>query len=321
MIVSVETSRIRSSRSAKQPVDPWQPLGVIIEEERGAGGNSLVSVTLFLAGSECPFTCVYCDLWRHTLDQATPAGALPTQLRLALQQAGPISGPALIKLYNASNFFEPRAVPPDDFAAIAAQLHAFSRVTVECHPRLLDERCREFADLLDGQLEVAMGLETAHPETLSRLNKQMTLEDFDHAVAKLSSWGIATRAFVLVSPPFLPSGQAVEWALRSVEYALERGVSVVSLIPTRGGNGEMERLQDRGEFRPPDLATFELAVEESLALDKGVVLADLWDIERLAGCSTCRAARIDRLRAMNQIGKVTEPVLCDSCTEVTPGSP
>ena len=319
MTDTAETARIRSLRSAKQPVDPWQPLDVIVEEERGAGGESFTSVTVFLAGSECPFTCVFCDLWRHTLDQATPPGALPMQLRIALQRAGSISEPALIKLYNASNFFEPRAVPADDLEAIAGQLGAFSRVTVECHPRLLDERCRHFADLLDGQLEVALGLETAHPETLARLNKQMTLEDFDNAVSRVKAMGLASRAFVLVGPPFLPTDQAAEWAVRSVEYALERGVSVVSLIPTRAGNGEMERLQEAGDFGPPTLATFELVVEESLALGRGVVLADLWGVEGLAGCSACHTARIDRLRAMNQSGRVEAPVICDLCSDLTQG--
>ena len=36
--------------------------------------------------------------------------------------------------------------------------------------------------MLRGQLEVALGLETVHPEVLARLNKQMTLDDFARAV-------------------------------------------------------------------------------------------------------------------------------------------
>lgn len=315
MIASAETARIRSLRPAKQLVDPWQPLDVLVEEERCRGGQLLPSVTVFLTGSECPFTCVFCDLWRYTLDRETPAGALPAQLRLALDRVGAVSSPALIKLYNASNFFEPRAVPAGDLEAIASQLRAFSRVTVECHPRLVDERCRRFADQLDGQLEVALGLETAHRETLARLNKQMTLEDFDHAVERLHGLGISARAFVLVNPPFLTTDRCVDWAERSVEHALARGVSVVSLIPARLGNGELERLQQTGEFSPPTLEAFEMAVERSLACQagRGVVLADLWNVEALAGCGACRGARIDRLQSMNRTGRVLAPVRCDRC--------
>ena len=41
----------------------------------------------------------------------------------------------------------------------------FERVVVECHPRLIDDRCEEFDAKLDGQLEVAMGLECTQRHT------------------------------------------------------------------------------------------------------------------------------------------------------------
>ena len=138
-------------------------------------------MTVFLTGSECPFTCVFCDLWRQTLDGPTPAGAIPSQLDRVLAELTALEEGATIKLYNASNFFDRRAVPRSDWPAIAERLTGFERVVVECHPRLVDDSCLEFAALLAGRLEVAMGLETARVEVLARLNKKMTLEDFDRA--------------------------------------------------------------------------------------------------------------------------------------------
>ncbi|MGB5999545.1 MAG: radical SAM protein, partial [Thermoanaerobaculia bacterium] len=67
--------RIRDLRPAKQPVDAWRPLEVLVEEERTLDRGVQPSITVFLAGRECPFTCVFCDLWRQTLDGPTPAGA------------------------------------------------------------------------------------------------------------------------------------------------------------------------------------------------------------------------------------------------------
>ena len=58
---------------------------------------------------------------------------------------------------------------------------------------------------------------------------------------------------------------AVEWAIKSTEFAFTCGASVVSLIPTRGGNGAMERLMESHEFAPPRLDTVERALEECLA--------------------------------------------------------
>lgn len=304
---------VRSLRTPKRRVDPWVPLGHLWEEERTRDGGLLPALTVFLAGTECPFTCVFCDLWRETLDDATPPGALPTQLRKVLVAAGPPPGPAAVKLYNASNFFEPRAVPPDDEAEILDLVAPFARVTVECHPRLVGDRCLRFAERLAGSLEVAMGLETIHPEVLPRLDKGMTLADFDRAAEILRQSGIGLRAFVLVAPPFTPPDKAVDWAVRSAEHAFEQGAERVSLIPVREGNGALDALRERGDFHPPRLDQLEEALERCLALAGGIVTADLWDARRFAGCAECADTRLDRLDRMNRAGRAEPKIACDVC--------
>lgn len=282
------------------------------------------ALTVFLAGAECPFTCVFCDLWRHTLDQPTPPGAIPVQLEAVLDEergriAGSARGGAAVKLYNASNFFDRRAVPPDDDARIAALLAPFRRVTVECHTKLIGARCLAFAERLAGRLEVAIGLETIHPEAAPKLNKGASLDDFDRAARTLREAGIGIRAFVLVGAPFVPESESVEWAVRSAEYAWRAGADRVSLIPVRGGNGAMEALSSTGLFHPPSLSHLEEALEASLAArpesvtGAALVEADLWDAERFAACRRCAGPRIERLRRLNLTGLLEAPVACDAC--------
>lgn len=305
--------RIRDLRPTKHSVDTWTPIDVLVEEERTAERGVQPSITVFLAGRECPFTCVFCDLWRQTLDGPTPAGAIPAQLDVALRRVGSVPPGAGIKLYNASNFFDPRAVPVADGPAIAERLAPFDRVTVESHPLFVGPAALEFNSLLEDRLEVAMGLETIHPQALPRLNKRMDLEDFDRAADLLRRGGVGVRAFVLVGAPFVPAAETVEWAVRSVEYALDHGAEVVTLIPVRAGNGELDRLQREGDFVPPILAQLEEALERSLALERGVVLADLWDVEGLAACRDCGPERVARLERMNLTGRPEEPVGCPQC--------
>jgi radical SAM enzyme (TIGR01210 family) len=305
-----QTQWIRSLRAAKRPVVPWRPLGHSWEEERERDGRLVPALTIFLAGAECPFTCVFCDLWRETLDTATPPGALPQQIRKALVAAGPPRGLAALKLYNASNFFDPRAVPTTDEEEILELVSPFSRVTVECHPRLVGDRCLRFGECLAGSLEVAMGLETIHPRSLARLNKEMTLADFDRAAATLRSAGIGLRAFVLVGPPFTPPDEAVDWAMRSAEHAFAQGAARVSLIPVRGGNGAMEVLRDAGDFIPPRLEQLEEALERCFSLNQGIVTADLWDARRFTSCTACADARIARLERMNRSGRAEPKISC-----------
>lgn len=316
-----DPAAVRALRPPRPVLDPWRPQGVTVELEREPDGALRGSATVFLTGAECPFTCVFCDLWRYTASGPTPEGALPAQLRSALEALpGLLSEAGLdrcerLKLYNASNFFEPRAVPEADLEPIARLADGFERVVVECHPRLVDGRVRRFADRLEGRLEVAMGLETVHPQALPRLGKQLTLEQFDQAARRLLADGVDLRAFVLVGVPFVPAEEQAQWAAASVRHAVAAGARSVALIPVRGGNGELERLQRLGWFEPPDLAL----VGESLALgletvdDLTAVQVDPWDLEHVAStCGACRASRIQAIREMNRTGEPRRTA-CDDC--------
>jgi archaeosine synthase beta-subunit len=306
---------VRALRPPRPAVDAWRPLGHHVEDERTPDGTAR-TLTVFLAGTECPFTCVFCDLWRQTLDAPTPPGALPHQLRVALASVHGTAAPRRVKLYNASNFFEPRAVPPADLPVIASLVADFEVVTVECHPRLVlsGDACDAFAASLRGHLEVAMGLETVHPDASARLGKQMTLADYDAACARLRARGLGIRAFVMLGAPFVPASETVVWTVRSVEHALAHGAGVVSIIPARGGNGALDRLAAEGTFTPPTLRQLENALEAALLLGPGVVLADLWDADRLAACDLCRSPRLERLARLNARGVLEPRVPCVCAT-------
>lgn len=301
---------ILSKRSARNPLDPHQPFAFLAEEERAESGEIVPVATLFLTNRECPWRCLMCDLWKNTLPDSVPEGAIPHQIDFAL---GRLPAARQIKLYNSGSFFDPRAIPVADHPRIAERLRDFERVIVESHPSLINERCLRFRDLLPGRLEVAMGLETAHPGVLEKLNKRMTLDDFAKAAGFLKSEGMALRAFVLVKPPFMDEIEALHWAKRSIDFAFDQGAAVVSLIPTRFGNGALESLAEQGDFAPPRLGTLEEALAYGIGLRRGRVFADLWDLETFSSCSACFPARRDRLGRMN-LEQVTPAVLeCEAC--------
>jgi hypothetical protein len=288
-----------------------RPHACFVEDEMGAGGAVRRVATVFLTNRECPFRCLMCDLWQHTLEESVPAGAIARQIDVAL--AALPSAP-VIKLYNSGSFFDHRAVPPGDYPEIAERLKGFRRVIVECHPSFVGPEVERFRDLLHGKLEVAMGLETAHPDVLAKLNKRMTLESYALAAGQLHAMGIASRAFVLVQPPFLPVDEAADWAVRSAAFAFDQGAGAVSLIPVRAGNGALDALVATGEFSPPRLATLEAAFDGALALGYGRVFADTWDLARFSHCPACLDARSVRLRDMNLAQRWLPPVCCAACS-------
>ena len=157
-----------------------------------------------------------------------------------------------------------------------------------------------------------MGLETAHPEVLARLNKRMTLDQFSNAARFLRRNGIELRVFILVQPPYLPSAEALYWAERSLDFAMEQGATAAVLIPTRGGNGAMEDLMASGQFEPPALETLEAAMEYGLGLKAGRVFADLWGVRER--CAYCHPQRLARLRRMNLQQVFLDRTSCERCS-------
>ncbi len=160
---------------------------------------------------------------------------------------------------------------------------------------------------------MAVGLETAHPDVLRKLNKRMTLEDFEHVADQLRKRGMAIRAFILLRPPFLDEADGLQWAKRSLDFAWDAGVECCVIIPTRGGNGAMERLRAEGSFEPPRLESLEAAVEYGLQQRRGRVFADLWDIECLKSCPSCGPERARRLQVMNLSQTIPPPIECADC--------
>ncbi len=233
-----------------------------------------------------------CDLWRNTTDTRVPPGAIPQQIDYALAR---LPAARHIKLYNSGNFFDHQAIPPEDYAAIADRVRAFDTVIVENHPRLCGDDCLRFRDLLDGQLEIALGLETVHEQVLARLNKRMTLRDYERAVGFLRDHDIRVRTFILLRPPFLDEQQGVEWAVRSLQFAFDLGVECCAVIPTRAGNGMLEQLAEQGHFASPGMSSMEQVLEAGLRLQRGRVFMDLWDCERFYPCDRCGPPRRTRL--------------------------
>lgn len=290
-------AEILAKRPPRYIGDPKRPYAYLVEPECNGRGEIVDVATLFLTNRECPYRCLMCDLWKNTLTDSVSPGDIPAQIRWAL---GQLPSAREIKLYNSGNFFDRKAILPEDYPAIAELVRGFETIIVENHPNLCGEVCLVFRDLIaPAKLEIAMGLESCHPDVLRLLNKRMTLADYDRAADFLTSHEISVRTFLLLKPPYMDEAEGVEWAVRSLEYAFERGSECCSIIPTRMGNGIMEVLKQQGDFAPPTGRSLEQVLERGLALTRGRVFVDLWDAERFFPCPVCRDSRIARLQEMN----------------------
>jgi len=308
-------TQILVARPSKNPVNPRVPYACLLEEEYSTRGYVEQVATIFLTNRECPFRCLMCDLWKNTTDDSIDRGDIPAQIdyafhKLGIEAALNAGEIGQVKLYNSGNFFDARAITKEDWPMIAARVAPCRRTIVENHPRLCNDGCLQFRDGLQGELEIALGLETVHPEILPRLNKQMSVTDFQRAVDFLVGHDISVRAFILLKPPSLGEEEGVKWAIESMEFAFESGVQCCSVIPTRASNGIMEQLQDQGLFEPPRLESMETVLAAGLGMKCGRVFMDLWEAEQLYSCPECGSARLHRLDKMNNTQEVLPETRC-----------
>jgi len=303
----IDNQWIGSHRGKKNAVDPNRPYHYFVEKECVTRGTIDDVSIILLTNSECPFRCLMCDLWRNTTDKPVQTGAIPAQIHYALSR---LPRTKHLKLYNSGNFFDPKAIPADDYEEIARLVAHFKTVIVESHPVFIGKYSLLFRDLLKPALQVGIGLETVHPEILPRLNKNMKLTDFGHAVSFLTSHGVATRAFILLRPPFLSETEGVYWAKKSIDFAFRAGVAYCSVIPVRSGNGALDVLAEFNYFSQPGIKSLEEVIEYGIGLKSGCVFADLWDIDRFSSCDRCLEMRKTRLINMNLNQKIYPQINC-----------
>lgn len=299
---------IVANRIKKNCVDPQKPYAWLVEKELAASGKIENTAIIFLTNRECPFHCLMCDLWKNTTNKSVSVGAIPNQIEWALKQMPEAKH---LKLYNSGSFFDKKAIPEEDYGRIASLVEGFETVIVESHPKFINERCLRFRDMIKPELQVAIGLETVHPEILLKLNKQMSLDDFNNSVRYLAQNKISSRAFILLRPPFMSETEGVYWAKKSIDFAFKAGVECCTVIPVRAGNGAMDLLMEKGDFSLPSIHSLEMVLEYGISLNAGRVFADVWDLGLFSKCDKCLDKRMARLVAMNMSQSTANPIKCN----------
>ena len=280
-----EIQALRPARNTS--LTPDRPVNFFLEEELGPDGKMQSSLAIFLTNRECPWKCVMCDLWMHTLPFSVQTGDVPKQIQFVFDQLEFNKSeelPKLIKLYNSGSFFDSKAIPEIDDIVIAdlVRRNGFEKVVVECHPAFLGARALRFQEMLTDsiQLEVAMGLENVHPVVLEKMGKGVSREKYAEVAVFLKDHGMTHRSFVLVHPPYISDRQeAMEWGKRTLDFALiETGATLVSLIQTRSGNGAMEALEASGSWIRSSIQELEELQNYGRSLNAGRTLVDTWDL-------------------------------------------
>jgi archaeosine synthase beta-subunit len=210
--------------------------------------------------------CSMCGYAKDTLGRSATPAELTEQLERALAR---YRDEPYVKLYTSGSFLDDREVDPASRETIVRAFAGRAR-------RLLFETLPEFAteehvaplrEAFPGELEVALGLETTDPTILARfVHKSAAPSEYLDAADRLRRLGARAKAYLLLKPPYLTEGEAVDDVVRSVEAAAPH-FDALSINPVHIQNGTVvEWLYHRRRYRPPWLWSLVSALQRGAAV-------------------------------------------------------
>jgi len=237
-----------SADDASRYVNAWV-------EDEALGDERVRAFVLILRTRGCYWAdskgCSMCGYARDTLGRSATGAELASQLARALAR---YRGEPYVKIYTSGSFLDDREVDPASREAIVRGFSGRAR-------RLLFETLPEFATAealkplrtaFDGQLEVALGLESTDPVVLARfVHKNAPPSAYLDAADRVRARGARAKAYLLLKPPYLTESEAIDDVVRSVGEAAGR-FDALSINPVHIQGGTVVEWQyRRGRYRPP----------------------------------------------------------------------
>jgi radical SAM enzyme (TIGR01210 family) len=272
--MDAHNAAMREIRARKdETYDPTEPTRVWLDEDNTPDGV-VDSLTIILNTGGCRWAraggCTMCGYVAESVEGGTVAHEdLLTQVDACLDHeaahADALSGDretaAQVKIYTSGSFLDEREVPAETRRAIADTLADRDRLVVESLPDFVDrEKLTDFTDR-GIATDVAVGLETA-TDRIRRdcVNKYFEFAAFEEAAATVAAVdadgntaGAGVKAYLLLKPPFLSEGEAIDDMVASVERcAAVEGCHTVSMNPCNVQRHTMvEDLFHADGYRPP----------------------------------------------------------------------
>jgi hypothetical protein len=227
----------------KRPVTVWRSQDLV-------EGREASSLTMILRTVGCRWNrCTMCGY----ASEGAPASAedLVAQFENAMQRSSPEV--TVVKIYTSGSFLDPEEMPVAARDEILQRLESLgiSKLVIETRPQYVT---RESIEKCISHLptEFAMGLETSNDLIREHvIRKGFTFQDFVNAAEAVHSLGGRVKAYLLLKPPLLSEGQAMRDAISSARAAQEHADILSLNLCNVQRNTEVERMWERGEFRPP----------------------------------------------------------------------
>jgi len=181
--------------------------------------------------------------------------------------------PELLVIYNGGSFLSDKEIPLKTQLAILNFVRknpTIKKIIVESRAEFVNAaKLQLYKEAIGGKkLEIALGLESADDKIRNEcLKKGMSKETFAKAVKLCHAFDFQSFAYVFLKPYCLNEKEAVEDAIKSIEYCFQTGIDEVSLsCAFVQENTALHELYQLGQFQPPTLWSIIEVIEKTAHL-------------------------------------------------------
>lgn len=258
-----------------------------------------------------------CTMCGYTYDAAVTPPTYEDIMAQYRSVEGRIDGP-IVKLFTSGSFFDKNEVPERARNEILSSLSKkASKVIVETRPEFVTDKTIQEAKKYVGRLEIAVGLETSSDKIrIECINKNFLFKDFVRASDTAKKYGVTTKAYLLLKPPFVDEKDALDDIVNSVlDAAPYAGTISINLCNVQRGT-IVDELFMKKAYRPPWLWTIVEAIKRVHGKTGSTIMSDPLAAGSTRGphnCYKCDAAFADAIRkySITQDLSVFDGLHCD----------
>ncbi len=201
--------------------------------------------------------CNHCGITKSYFTAASSQDEVWQSFWEGLFQLGKVNS-GQIGIYCNGSFFDDEEIAPRTrqriFEAIASYIPQ-AKVIFESHPQYIThQRIRHLRRYLpDQKIAVGVGFDSKNGFIRNTvLQKCISMEDSERAVAELKKMSIESIGYVCLKPPFLTEIEGICEAIRTGSYLQQIGVDVISVEPIAIQEGTLQDfLAQHGSYRVP----------------------------------------------------------------------
>ena len=198
-------------------------------------GKPVKRLVIHLRSNGCAWKksggCTMCGFWNETSQQrdTVKADDFISQFQGALGTLN-LSQYPILSIYNAGSAFNEEEIP---FGALESMFRTISEIPtmrqIILESRIeyvTKDKVRQLKNIINGKdLIIGAGLESSN-DTIRELciHKGLPKKRFEQYIEMSKSLGMNSRIYVLIKPPFLTEGEAIEDVVGTTKYLCDLGV-------------------------------------------------------------------------------------------------